>query len=774
MSSLIGKKITDWALGELFTARLPPIVNMTMNTWEYTKGVADLSSWGVGASYNVALHCVGRKIELVPATAKRAAGETQLYNLQVKNSAGRVIGAVQPDRMQIETGKCTWGSPDWACYGEKVGQDRVRAGFGQLPDATGFLTVTPGSLHSLSLSPRSSEVGVDELTGQLSVVGKDFFGNEVPTSIGPGNSEAHLDIAPEGHCSDSLRNCSAHQAGPHAVTVSQGKVSDVVELRVRADSLRLTPASATISSGGSQTYAVEEVSGGGKVLRSVPIGVGPGDAKLSVTPSGSCNQAASCTAYSHGAHTVTAEAGAASGTALLEVERDGHEQCLGTGGGEGGGAEGSALGAGTERAVSSAASGSGWSAPFALSLGFETVGLPQVSENAAGDGVVVWNGSGSVTAATRSAGGPWSVLRLGSALNGDGSQPQVAMNRAGDWTAAWGYIPLSGYSGIRAIRCVSGNLGAAAAIAQPHLSGDPYDALSSFEPSVAMGGDGSADVAWYTMSDTFSEGLGKAATEAANSSPGGSWSSPRALAETVSLGGPPTIAANQRGDATAMWPESIGYCSVMRAASRAAGSGWSSAATVASPPADECLESSHTDFYEPRLAMGELGHDAAVWLFEAGQEQGVMAALGGGVSWGTPAVLESKTGPLFSVPDVAANSTREDSIAVWLLGGTVRAASSEGGSAWSAPVTLGGAEAAPQVAIDDAGDAAVVWATASGEVQAVYRRAGGAWGPVATLASGADPGLGTPQVAIDADGDAVVVWATTDEQIHAAEFDAGL
>ncbi len=773
MSALIGKKVTDWALGELITgARLPAVVNVVMTTWEYTQGVAAVSAWGVGASYNVALHCVGRKIELVPATAKRAAGETQLYDLQVENSAGEVIGAVQPDRMQIETGRCAWGSPDWACYGEKVGKDRVRAEFGQLPAATGILTVTPGRLHSLALSPRSPEVGVDELTGPFSVVGKDYFGNEVPTSIGPGSAEADLTIAPEGHCSDSLRSCSAHQAGPHAVTVSQGRVSDVVELRVRADSLRLTPASATIPSGGSQAYAVEEISGAGKVLRSVPVGSGPGDAKLSITSSGSCDlAAASCTAHSYGAHTVTADTGSASGTALLEVEREGHDQCLQAENHEGGEGEGAGLRAGAERVRSFAASAPGWSAPFDLSLGFETSGLPQIAEDAEGDGVVVWNGSGSVTAATRSAGGPWSVLRLGSALHGDGSQPQVAMNRAGDWTAAWGFVPMTEYSGVRAIRCASGQLGAPVTLAAPHVSSDPFEALSSFEPSVAMSGNGSAHVAWYTMSSSITEGQGTAATEVASSSPGGAWGSPVALTDWASLGSPPAIAADQ-GGATAMWPEGVGdYCSAIAAASTPA---WSPAATVASPAVD-CAGGAQASFNKPALALSEPGNGVAVWLFEIGEERGVMAAQGGGTSWSGATTLESAHGQFFIGPDVATSSTG-NSVAAWVRSGVVTVASSQGGSAWSAPIPLGGSTgtAAPSVAVDAAGDAVVVWGTASGQVQAAYRSAGGAWGPVATLASGVDLGLGAPQVAIDADGAAVAVWATTDERIQAAELDPGL
>jgi hypothetical protein len=354
LSALIGKKIANWALEELLVPQ-PYLFKLILTTWEYTKGVAEVTSWGVGAAYNVALHCVGREIELVPATAKRTAGETQLYNLQVKNGEKKVIGAVQPDRMRIQTGECTWGSPDWSCYGEVVGPDRVTAEFGYLPVATSTLTVTPGKLHSLTLSPRSSEIRVDEPTSVFLIAGKDFFGNEVQTSIGVGHSEAHLSIVPEGECSDLLRTCTAYRAGRHAVTVTQGNVSDVVEVQVRDNVLRLTPEAGEVPAGEPQAYSAEEVTWKGEVVRpTVEFGGGPNEATLTISPDGSCDQiAGTCTPSVAGPHTVRASTERLSAEASLIARQEGEE--------EGGGDSASYL---------------YWSGTISLDWGLEQLSLP--------------------------------------------------------------------------------------------------------------------------------------------------------------------------------------------------------------------------------------------------------------------------------------------------------------------------------------------------------------------------------------------------------------
>ncbi|HEV7400093.1 MAG TPA: hypothetical protein VGN84_07455 [Solirubrobacterales bacterium] len=798
LSAGVGKALTDYLLGRLTDGTGPPEIALKVakqTGWAHTSPTADaigdliplysqgasLGKYAYAVAYAAAVHCYAEQVRLVPAKMSRMAGEVQLYNLLAFNAKGREIAAVPPDSMQIGNGECSRGYPDWECFGEAVGTDPVLARFGDLP-ASGELTVKPGRLHSLKLSPSASKAGIDEPTAPFSIVGKDFFGNRLPVEIGSLGGNAHLSIAPEGKCDDLTRTCVAQVPGPHAVTVQLGSIGDVAEVKVLPNELRLAPATATVSSGGSQAYAVTEASAGGKALRPVPIGNGPTEAKLSIAPSGSCDQAAgSCTAYSFGSHTVTAETGTATGTALLEVEREGHDQCLPAEAAEG---EGEASRALLQGEVNGAASASpAWSAPFDVSPTFEVAQQPQLAEDASGDAVIAWNGLG-VRAATRSADGPWSVLQLGSLLNGDGNAPQVAMDKAGDWTAAWEYASSfggEGYSGVRSIQCVAGSLGNPVTLAPPHYSSDPYEALDRYEPAVAMGGNGSAAVVWYMSSKTLGgESPGVTEVEAATSTPGGAWGSPSVLpgsSEVFSDFWRPAIAADEGGDVTAIWPGLDGpTCVSMISASRPAGSGWSSAVTLAAAKESGCDEPPSKELYEPRLAMNEAGYGVGVWSLlqlDGGSESSIGVAesvFGGG--WSATTLAANQYGVSAREPDVATNSSRE-SVAVWLQNLKLEAASKDSGSPWSAPVGLdgqaGGAEV-PEVAIDDAGDAVVVWASGQSEVKAAYRSAGGAWGPATTLSSTADNHDGLPQVAIDAGGSALAVWEGAGKRIEAAEL----
>ncbi len=79
------------------------------------------------------------------------------------------------------------------------------------------------------------------------------------------------------------------------------------------DHLVLSPATATIAAGGSQAYTAEGFDAANNSLGDVTS-----TTTFTITPNGSCT-AASCTATTVGAHTVTGTNGAATGTATLTV-----------------------------------------------------------------------------------------------------------------------------------------------------------------------------------------------------------------------------------------------------------------------------------------------------------------------------------------------------------------------------------------------------------------------------------------------------------------------
>jgi hypothetical protein len=79
----------------------------------------------------------------------------------------------------------------------------------------------------------------------------------------------------------------------------------------------------------------------------------------------------------------------------------------------------------------------------------------------------------------------------------------------------------------------------------------------------------------------------------------------------------------------------------------------------------------------------------------------------------------------------------------------------------------------PQIAINDSGDAIVVWSQASG-IRAQLLGADGTLGPLRSV-SPADEGGDRPSVGVDASGNGVVVWHTASDQILARTVsDAGV
>jgi hypothetical protein len=113
-------------------------------------------------------------------------------------------------------------------------------------------------------------------------------------------------------------------------------------------------------------------------------------------------------------------------------------------------------------------------------------------------------------------------------------------------------------------------------------------------------------------------------------------------------------------------------------------------------------------------------------------------------------------------------NARGDALVAWRVdtgrGCPVRAAFRRAGGAWSRPLAISGVRAFCEggnhrVAIDERGDAVVVWFEQRGTrtfVRARSRAAGGRWGAAETLATART--VLRPEVGMDARGDTVVAW----------------
>ena len=140
--------------------------------------------------------------------------------------------------------------------------------------------------------------------------GFDQFGN----SLGDVTADTTFSISPDGSC--SANSCSSTVAGAHTVTGTDGSFTDDASLTVNAAGLNhiiVTPQDSTIATGDSQTYSVE-----GFDIYGNSRGDLTSTTTFTITPDGSCT-ANVCTASVPGLHSVKAQKGAATDTAVLHV-----------------------------------------------------------------------------------------------------------------------------------------------------------------------------------------------------------------------------------------------------------------------------------------------------------------------------------------------------------------------------------------------------------------------------------------------------------------------
>ncbi len=241
---------------------------------------------------------------LTPATATIIAGGIQTYAVEGFDQYGNDLGG------QTTTSAFTI-TPDGSCSGATCtaslpGSHTVTAADGG-KSATATLSVTPATVDHIAMSPGSATITAG---GSQAYAAEAFdqYGNDLGPAAGTGYS-----IAPDGLCNGAT--CTATVAGTHTVTANSSGKTATASLTVNAGSLdhiRLTPATATITAGGSQAYAAEAFDQYGNDLGPA-AGTG-----YSIGPDGSCTNAA-CTATAAGAHTVTATSQGKTATASLTV-----------------------------------------------------------------------------------------------------------------------------------------------------------------------------------------------------------------------------------------------------------------------------------------------------------------------------------------------------------------------------------------------------------------------------------------------------------------------
>jgi uncharacterized protein CbrC (UPF0167 family) len=203
--------------------------------------------------------------------------------------------------------------------------------------------------------------------------------------------------------------------------------------------------------------------------------------------------------------------------------------------------------------------------------------------------------------------------------------------------------------------------------------------------------------------------------------------------------------------------------------------------------------SSDGDAYNPQVAMDDNGNALIVWMQSDGSTQQIYKSEYRDGVWTDPEDLDdhiSPGGQHAYNPQVAMDDNG-NALIVWMQHNGTRQQiykSEYRDGEWTHPTDLfnsispdAGSANSPQVAMDDNGNALIVWPQSDGSNYQVFKSEyrDGAWIHPATLSGYINPNgedVYDPQVAMDNSGNAVIVWQQSDgstQQIYKSEYRDG-
>jgi hypothetical protein len=347
-----------------------------------------------------------------------------------------------------------------------------------------------------------------------------------------------------------------------------------------------------------------------------------------------------------------------------------------------------------------------WLAPADVSEEGQKAAGPQVAFDKQGDAVVVWERregtDNSVQAAFRPAGGAWQAPAMFSTCDEGACEPQVAFDVQGDAVVVW-----DAYNGAH------------------------FNVQSAFKPA------------------------------------GGAWQASVYLSSNEAPGADhPQVAFDAQGDALAIWNRQGPWGGAVQESFRPVGGAWQAPVNITAAEEGD----------DPQIAFDKQGNALALWWsFEGGDiDEWVLesASMPPGGQWQAPVAV--------SAPDLAGSphiafDAQGDAVAVWdgwthgfLSHRVAQSAFRPAGGAWHAPVDISevvsegdepdNREASePDVAVDEQGNAIVVWGRAFG-VQAAFRAAGGTWQAPVDLSTPFES-ASNPRVVFDVQGNVIAVWS---------------
>ncbi len=222
-------------------------------------------------------------------------------------------------------------------------------------------------------------------------------------------------------------------------------------------------------------------------------------------------------------------------------------------------------------------------------------------------------------------------------------------------------------------------------------------------------------------------------------------------------------------------------------------SGGSSAAWTNPSSLTDNLSPNGQDVHFPQVAMDNSGDAIVVWYQNDGVETQIYKAEYRGGSWTTPASLADivSIDGHTSVSPMVAMDNNGNAIIVWSQydGSFYQVFKAEYRSgSWTFPASIsdnispdGTHTGNPQVAMSDDGTAVITWLQPDGSNQQVYRSTydGSTWTNPANLADNISPDgqdASYAKVAMDASGNAIIIWEQSDgsaTQIFKSEYRSG-
>lgn len=294
----------------------------------------------------------------------------------------------------------------------------------------------------------------------------------------------------------------------------------------------------------------------------------------------------------------------------------------------------------------------------------------------------------------------------------------------------------------------------------------------SDQPDIALDGSGNAVLVWQGFDDS------NYVIQAANLPKGGSWSAPYTLSESGQNAQSPSVGVDANGNAVTIWSRYDGWNSMIQGSTQPYQGNWS-------VPVNVSETGQNAD--SPKIAMDNTGttnNAVAVWHRYNGFNFIMQSSsLPSGGDWSAPASI-SVSGQDALVPVVAVDPEGNAAAVCSRFDGanfTSRAAAYLSNQTWSSSfiISTPGATASQQtIGMDSNGNSIIAWSYYDGAhnvIQVSTLHFGDGWtAPITISTQGQDSYI--PQVAVDAAGNAIVIWVGFDGVNYvaqAATFTAG-